>query len=269
MNEVANYNGSNPFRIFDYKNLGSVRTAILENGELGFCAMDVCRILGIANSRRAVDRLAPKGVHIVNTLTNGGPQGIVFVEEIELYKLIFTSRKTEAKEFSEWVAGVIKTIRKTGSYNMIEDESIPIQIRYMNQVNKVINLACNKIEKLEKQYKFLDESHKELKEEEYNHYNDLTGKYDELDNRTVYILDRQDYIIEEAYHTVMGFARYMGVDVNTINTNHLGKVASKLCRENGIPTGTYPDGRYMVNTYPYKILLQVFNENVFIYQNSN
>lgn len=270
MNYLENLDSKrNPFEVFNYKNLGSVRTMRDEKDEIFFCLKDVSNILGLNNYRQTLTRLNRKGVITNDTLTNGGLQNLIFVDEFNLYELIFNSRKPEAKDFKEWVKGVIQSIRKTGSYNMIEDESIPLQVRYMNQVTKVVNLACNKIEKLEKQYKFLDESHNALKEEEYNHYNELSGKCDELDTRTGFIMDRQDYIIEEAYHTVMGFARYMGVDVNTINTIHLGKVASKLCREKGIPTGTYPDGRYTVNTYPYKILLQVFNENVFIYENSN
>jgi len=248
INEMINHNGNNPFRIFDYKNLGSVRTTILENGELGFCAMDVCRVLGIANSRRAVDRLSSKGVHIVNTLTNGGPQGIIFVEEIELYKLIFTSRKTEAKEFSEWVGGVIKTIRKTGSYSLENDSSLPLEIRYVNGVTRAINHMNTRICKLD--------------EREEAHYKELSERADIAQHR-------QELIIEEGYHTVFQYAHFMGVDTNTIDTNHLGRVASKICREMAIPMGKYPDGKYMINTYPYKALNQVFNELVFTTQNSN
>ena len=253
-------------RFLIIKNLGSVRTTILENGELGFCAMDVCRVLGIANSRRAVDRLSSKGVHNMNTLTNGGPQGIVFVEEIELYKLIFTSRKTEAKEFSEWVGGVIKTIRKTGSYNMIEDESIPIQVRQMNQVTKVVNLMANKLEDMQNTIKT---NYSDLDDKIESNYNDLDGKIEDVDDKVDFSLARQEYLVEYGYHSAFQFAQYMGVDVRTINTNNIGRICSKVCRENGIPTGTYPDGKYEVKTYPYKVLSQVFNENVFIYENSN
>lgn len=54
MNEMINYNGNNPFKIFDYKNLGSVRTLRDEKGEPLFCLKDECGILGIVNHKNAV-----------------------------------------------------------------------------------------------------------------------------------------------------------------------------------------------------------------------
>ena len=49
--------GNNPFEIFNYKNLGSVRTKIDEHGNPWFCLLDVCNILGIKNSTRTMERL--------------------------------------------------------------------------------------------------------------------------------------------------------------------------------------------------------------------
>ena len=138
---------------------------------------------------------------------------------------------------------------------MIEDESIPIQVRQMNQVTKVVNLMANKME--------------EMQETIDSNYNELDGKIEDVDDKVDFSLARQEYLIENGYHSVFQFAQYMGVDVRTINTNNIGRICSKVCRENGIPTGTYPDGKYEVKTYPYKVLSQVFNENVFIYENSN
>lgn len=62
MNEVMNYNGAKPFEIFNYKNLGSVRTYIDDSGEPWFCLIDVCDVLGISNNRDTLSRLNEKGV---------------------------------------------------------------------------------------------------------------------------------------------------------------------------------------------------------------
>lgn len=101
-----------------------------------------------------------------------------------------------------------------------------------------------------------------IDEREASHYKELSERADIAQHR-------QELIIEEGYHTVFQYAHFMGVDTNTIDTNYLGRVASKICREMGILTGKYPDGKYMINTYPYKILNKVFNEFVFNTQNSN
>ncbi len=89
----------------------------LINGEPYFCLSDVCKILDIANSRDAKTRLDLKGVATTDTLTNGGMQKLDFINEPNLYRLIFQSRKPEAEVFQEWVfAEVLPSIRKHGGY---------------------------------------------------------------------------------------------------------------------------------------------------------
>ena len=104
------------FQIFSKENLGSIRTALIE-GEPWFCLKDACDILGIKNNRDAQSRLNQKGVAITDTLTKGGKQKILYINESNLYKLIFGSRKSEAKKFEDWITSeVIPSIRKTGLY---------------------------------------------------------------------------------------------------------------------------------------------------------
>lgn len=93
-----------------------VRT-LLVDGEPWLVAADVCRVLLVANTARALSRLDDdeKGVHSVNTL--GGAQNLSIVNESGLYSLILTSRKPEAKRFKKWVtAEVLPAIRKHGRY---------------------------------------------------------------------------------------------------------------------------------------------------------
>lgn len=46
-------------------------------------------------------------------------QKMNFINESNLYKVIFQSRKPQAEQFTEWVTGeVLPAIRKKGSYGL-------------------------------------------------------------------------------------------------------------------------------------------------------
>lgn len=267
MNDIMNYNGNNPFRIFDYKNLGSVRTLVDSNGEIWFCRKDVCDILGIKEGHRLQERLNENGCHTMTVIDSmGRVQEAVFINEPNIYETIFKSRKPEAEDLKRRVfTNVLPSIRKTGSYDIVNDNSLSPQTR-------AIVAHDRRIKSLEENYITLLQGHSELKEnveEMEENYRDLDYRTEETDEKLNFSLARQDYLIDNGYHSVFQFAQYMGVDVRTIDTNRIGRICSKLCKEKGIPMGTYPDGKYMVNTYPFKILNKVFNEQVFIYENSN
>jgi hypothetical protein len=89
-------------------------------GEPWWYAVDVCKILGIGNSRQAISCLDDDERNTVtsNDGIRGNPNFTV-VNESGLYSLIFKSRKPEAKRFKKWVTSeVLPTIRKTGTYQM-------------------------------------------------------------------------------------------------------------------------------------------------------
>lgn len=94
-----------------------VRVRVDERGEPWFVAKDVCDILGVANNRDAVSRLdADERMSVLPTAL-GGSQKMVAVSESGLYRLIFESRKPEARAFRRWVTHeVLPSIRKTGLY---------------------------------------------------------------------------------------------------------------------------------------------------------
>ncbi len=103
-------------KIFDNEEFGQVRTSIIDD-EPYFALNDVCRILEIKNSRQAKTRLSEKGVITNDILTNGGTQKADFINESNLYKLVFQSRKPEAERFADWVTSeVLPAIRKHGAY---------------------------------------------------------------------------------------------------------------------------------------------------------
>ena len=103
-------------KIFEHEQFGQCRFVTI-NGEPWFVAADLCRALEIKQPARALSRLDDdeKGVTTIHTL--GGPQQVLIVSEPGLYRLIFTSRKAEARQFQRWVCHeVLPSIRKYGYY---------------------------------------------------------------------------------------------------------------------------------------------------------
>ena len=110
------------FEVFNYKNLGQVRTSInLDTKETLFCLSDVCDVLGITNNRNVVSRLSENGIHTLETVTNGGTQSLTFISLSNVFKVIFTSRKPEAEAFADWLTDeVLPSIANRGYYVMGE-----------------------------------------------------------------------------------------------------------------------------------------------------
>lgn len=126
-----------------------LRTAVTDEGEPMFCGKDVCQLLDIVNSRDALLRLDEDEKGVANTDTLGGLQDMVFVTESGLYKLIFTSRKPVAKEFTNWVTKeVLPQIRKTGSYTLNPASTARSRSQYIELV-KLISKAKTEFEREE------------------------------------------------------------------------------------------------------------------------
>lgn len=131
-------------QIFKNKKFGEMRTTQIDNAPY-VCLADVCKILELEQVSRVKSRLNQDGVIISKVIDSlGREQQATFINESNLYKVIFQSRKPEAEQFTEWVTNeVLPSIRKTGGYiageeNMSEDELI---LKAMNVLNaKVENL---------------------------------------------------------------------------------------------------------------------------------
>ena len=92
---------SSSIQLFNYGG-NKIRT-VIQNNEVWFVAKDVCDVLGLKNSRKAVNELYDNEKGVTNSYTPGGKQGMTIINEPGLYKLIFKSRKDEAKNFQDWV----------------------------------------------------------------------------------------------------------------------------------------------------------------------
>ena len=106
--------------IFESAQFGQIRTSKSASGEPLFCLTDVCQALDLKNPSKVKTRLSQKGLTSSYTLTAGGEQQLLFIDEPNLYKCIFQSRKKEAEQFQDWVCSVVlPSIRKTGSYTAL------------------------------------------------------------------------------------------------------------------------------------------------------
>lgn len=106
---------------------GQLRVAD-ENGKVYFNLSDACKALSIGNARNVKSRLEERGVHSIDTPTfnqHGTEvmQKMVYIDEPNLYRCIFQSRKAEAQKFQEWVfEEVLPQIRRTGGYIPTHDQ---------------------------------------------------------------------------------------------------------------------------------------------------
>jgi len=106
----------NDLKVFAYGGQ-QIRTVIIDE-EPWWVLADVCKVLGLTNSRAVAARLDDDEKNTV-TLTDGirGNPRVNVVNESGLYSVILRSDKSEAKEFKRWVTHeVLPSIRKTGSY---------------------------------------------------------------------------------------------------------------------------------------------------------
>lgn len=102
--------------VFNFRD-NTIRTDTTD-GSAWFCLADVCEALNLRRGYRSAARLNEKGVRKTYIPTNGGKQEVTYINEPNLYRLIFRSNKPQAQAFADWVyEEVLPSIRKTGCYN--------------------------------------------------------------------------------------------------------------------------------------------------------
>lgn len=112
----------NEVQIFNNEEFGSVRVTEI-NGEPWLVGKDVAACLGYGKGKSLNNAVAKhvdeedKGV--IETMTPGGKQKVIVINESGVYALVFGSKLPMAKKFKHWVTSdVLPTLRKTGSYVM-------------------------------------------------------------------------------------------------------------------------------------------------------
>lgn len=139
----------NELKIFNNPEFGEVRT-VIKKGQAYFCLVDINRVLEINNTSQAKSRLNYDGVisnEVIDSL--GRTQLASFVNEPNLYKLIFQSRKPNAEKFTNWVTSeVLPSIRKTGTYQkpLSEKDIMRIQLTMIDDLDvRVDKLESNMV----------------------------------------------------------------------------------------------------------------------------
>lgn len=136
----------NELQIFNSEEFGEIRT-ITKDDEPMFCLADVCKALEITHVTDVKNRLKQDGVGTAEVIDSlGRKQKATFINESNLYKTIFQSRKDSAERFTDWVTSeVLPSIRKNGGYiagqETLSDEEL---------MAKALLVANNKIAERDK-----------------------------------------------------------------------------------------------------------------------
>ena len=234
----------NPFEIFNYKNLGKVRTMYDEVGEPWFCLQDVCYILEIKNPSDVVKRIPAPCLDTIEVWVQTGIKAdgtpatrltkMNFVNEPGLYDAISNSSKKEAKLFMKWVfTEVLPSIRKRGYYS---DSKKKVSLREM--------------------------------------FNTMLEQVDENTEDIVWIKDNmitrsdleklkleQDKVLRQYAHSVRGYANMIGIDLDKDTARKIGVAATQYSNALGSTVVKVLDDRYgLVNGYAYDVIKHAFNQ---------
>jgi prophage antirepressor-like protein len=118
----------NNIQVFQSEQFGQIRTAVTEGGEPLLAATDVARSLGYTNPQKAI-RDHCKGVNETFTPTESGVQGMKFIPESDVYRLIMRSKLPTAEKFQDWACEeVFPALRKTGGYMVARADETPEQL---------------------------------------------------------------------------------------------------------------------------------------------
>lgn len=167
MGKTPSNGGRNEVRVFENAQFGQIRTAQGASGEPLFCLADVCKALDLSNPSYVKKRLSKRGVFANYTPTYNQHGTLVmqemnFIDEPNLYRCIFQSRKEEAELFQDWVCEeVLPAIRQSGGYVATTREDTPELI-----MARALQVAQSTIEKhklqLQDAQSTIERQHKDL-----------------------------------------------------------------------------------------------------------
>lgn len=221
-------NNGSPFEIFDYKNLGQVRTFLNRTTNLRwFCLNDVCGVLGIKNPSDIKYRLSPGALDSIEVIDSlGRKQNMLFVDQGGLYEAIGGSKKPEARNFMTWVyREVLPSIANTGSYTMQP-------MSEMEMINKMSGVMIDYGNRLD------------------NHDQML-----ELHSRQI------ELVAQQGYFRIIDVAKFRGIPMTLDTAQKLGSIATRLCEHRNEPVGSIPHPEFgLVHVYKLDILNEVFNK---------
>jgi prophage antirepressor-like protein len=210
---------------FNYESQ-QIRVIQDEQGEPLWVAKDVCQILGLEDTHKAVERLDEdeKGRKTIPTL--GGNQEMWVINEPGLYTLIIRSNKPDAKKFKRWITHeVLPSIRKTGSY----------EVGTLSEIDLIIKSA---------------QALKQIELKQIDHDNRLT------------FLEVKSYQNSghTGYWTISAWCKLNNLMLTLDEANRKGRESVKLSREWCVEIGKVRDERFgEVNSYREDVLEEIFS----------
>jgi len=108
-------------RTFDFDS-HKITTLTDKENQIWFVAYEVCKKLGYTNTSDIIKKhCRKKGILNGYTLTDGGKQKSILIDEPNLYRLVMRSKMPDAEKFQDWVyEEVLPSIRKTGKYEVTQ-----------------------------------------------------------------------------------------------------------------------------------------------------
>ena len=144
-------------KIFENEAFGKVRV-IERNNEPWFVGKDVAEILGYVRPAEAIRKhVDTEDTLKQRTLTNGGEQELLVINESGLYSLILSSKLPAAKQFKRWVtAEVLPAIRKTGGYQQTAPQGKELLALAVLEAQKTIEEQNRAIDRMRPKEIFAD-----------------------------------------------------------------------------------------------------------------
>lgn len=128
---------------FQFSENKSIVRNLLIDGEPWFVAMDVCGVLGLTDTNKAIQPLEDDEKLTRKLFASGQNRKMWMINESGLYALILRSNKPNAKVFRKWVTGeVLPALRKRGYYGVnqargrekfIDARDIPCEVTHVNK----------------------------------------------------------------------------------------------------------------------------------------
>lgn len=147
-------------QVYEHDRFGKIRVIGDSDNPL-FCLSDACKMLGLPQVAKVVQRLSKDVLSTHPLETAGGVQQMYFVNEDGFYDLILESRKPEARTIRKWLTSeVMPSLRKTGMYINPNAPINPAFLRRMadeiEQRDKQIAALSGQVAELEPKAKYCE-----------------------------------------------------------------------------------------------------------------
>ena len=207
-----------------------------DNGEPLFVAKDVATALGYADSAKAVSTHCKRAKSLISLGWVNRPPLInqqfildpqtKLIPESDLYRLTLKSKLASAEQFQDWIVEeVLPSIRKTGSYE---------------------NQHLTPAERLLASAQLLVDHERKIA--------DLSYRQAETQAQVKALVNGEDY------YTIVGYGNLIGEPVDTRRAQKLGKLATKICNENGWKIGKANHPIFgQINSYPRQAVAEAFD----------